>query len=63
MPVDHRAAAGESDQIGSGTASDFEHAASAIPIEGNQPRQMVQLLEVVLLEIGEETRQSPADAS
>ena len=53
----------ESDQIGAGAASDFEHAAAAILVERHEPRQMMQLLEMILLEIGEEARQIPADAS
>ena len=44
----------ESNQIGAGAASDLEHAAAAILIERHEPRQMVQLLEMILLEIGEE---------
>ena len=44
----------EADQIGAGAASDLEHAAPAELIERHEPRQMVQLLEVILLEIGEE---------
>ena len=44
----------EADQIGAGAASDLEHAAPAKLIERYQPRQMMQLLEMILLEIGEE---------
>ena len=44
----------ESNKIGAGAASDFEHAATAKLVERHEPRQMVQLLEMILLEIGEE---------
>ena len=44
----------ERDQIGAGAASDLQNAAPAELIERHEPRQMVQLLEVILLEIGEE---------
>ena len=51
---DHRAVSREANQIGAGAASDLEHAAAAILIERHETRQMMQLLEVILLEIGEE---------
>ena len=53
---DDGAALGEPDEIGAGAAADVEHAAAAIPVEVDQPQQVVQLLEVVLVEIGEEPR-------
>ena len=48
----------ESDQIGARAASDFEDAAAAEAVEGHETRQMVQLLEVILFEIGEEARRA-----
>ncbi len=48
----------ESNQIGAGSASDLEDAASAELVERHEPRQMVQLLEMILLEIGEEARRA-----
>ena len=49
-----RAALGEPRQVGPGAAADVEDLLAAIRVEVDQPRQMVQLLEVVLIEIGEE---------
>jgi hypothetical protein len=36
-------------------ASDFEHAAAAVAVERHQPRQVVELLEMVLLEVRKES--------
>ena len=55
---DERAASGEPDEIGAGAAADVEHALAAIAVEVDQPQQMVQLLEVVLIEVGEEPRRA-----
>ena len=55
---DDGAAPGEADEIGAGAAADVEHAAAAIAVEVDQPQQMVQLLEVILIEIGEEARRA-----
>ena len=52
---DARAVARETDEIGAGAASDLEHPAAAVLIERHQPRQMVQLFEMVLLEIGKKS--------
>ena len=52
------AMARESNQVGARAASDFEHAAPAKAVEGHETRQMVQLFEVILLEIGEEARRA-----
>jgi glycerol-3-phosphate dehydrogenase len=49
------AVARKAEQIGSRSASHFEHATSPELMERNQARQMVQLLEVILLEIGKES--------
>ena len=51
---DVRASFGEPDQIRAGAAPDVEHALSAVAIEVDEPREVVQLLEVVLIEFGEE---------
>src|SRR5215216_2817772 len=40
-------------QVGAGTAPDLQHAAPGIAIEIDQLQQMVQLLEMILIEIGE----------
>ena len=42
------------DQVGPRAAADVEDALAAIGVEVDQPRKMVQLLEVVLIEIREE---------
>ncbi len=55
---DHRAAAREPDEVGAGATSHFQHRPAAIPVEADQPRQVVELLEVILVEIGEEPRRS-----
>ena len=44
----------ESNQIGAGAASDLQDAAPAKLVERHEPRQMMQLLEMILLEVGEE---------
>ena len=49
-----RAVPREANQIGSRPASDFEHAAASILLERHEAWQMMQLLEVILLEIGKE---------
>ena len=51
---DDRRPLGEPHQVGPGAAADVEHPLAAIGVEVDQPRQVVQLLEVVLIEIGEE---------
>ncbi|MGC4081329.1 MAG: hypothetical protein QM736_04245 [Vicinamibacterales bacterium] len=48
------ASLGEACEIDGGTASDFEDRLAAIPIEVDQPQQVVQLLEVIVVEIVEE---------
>ena len=53
-----RAVSREADQIGSGATSDFEHAAAAVAAKGNQASQMMELLEMVLLEVGEKSRRA-----
>ena len=58
-----RAAAGETRQIGAGAAADFEHRPPAVAVEIDEPEQVVQLLEVILIEIGEEARRCRPDAS
>ena len=49
---------GEPDEVRPGAAADFEDALSTVAIEVDQPRQVVQLFEMVLIEIGEETRRA-----
>ena len=49
-----RAAAGEPREVHAGAAADLEHRAAAIAVEVDEPQQMVQLFEVVLIEIVEE---------
>ena len=53
-----RAALGEADEIRAGAAPDLEHPLSPIPVELDEPKKVVQLFEVVLIEIGEEPRRS-----
>ena len=60
---DDRAAAREPRQIRPGAASHFEHPPPGIPLEVDESQQMVQLLEVVLIEIGEEARRCRPGAS
>ena len=55
---DDRAAARETHQIGAGAAADFEHAPAAVAVEVDEPQQVVQLLEMILIEIGEEARRA-----
>jgi len=45
-------------QVHSGSASHFEHAAAGISLEVDQPQQMMELLEVILIEVFEETARS-----
>jgi len=52
---DAGAALGEARQIHACAAADFEHAASAIAVEVHQAQQVVQLLEMVLVEVVEES--------
>ena len=51
---DDRAMPCETNQVGAGTAPDLQHAPPAELVEGHQPRQVMQFLEMILLEIGEE---------
>jgi glycerol-3-phosphate dehydrogenase len=51
-------AAGKSRQIDAGAASDFENGPSAIVVERDEPKQMMELLEVVLVEVLEEAARS-----
>jgi hypothetical protein len=52
--ADHvRAPFREPGEIDAGPATDFEHAASAIAVEVDEPQQMVQFFEVVLVEVVE----------
>ncbi len=59
---DERAALREAREIGAGAAADFEHTLAAVAVEVDEPQQVVQLLEVILVEIGEEAAASPAPA-
>ena len=52
---------GEPDEVRPGAAADFEHALSTVAVEVDQLRQVMQLFEVVLIEIGEETRRARPD--
>ena len=52
------AAFGKPYQVRPGAAADFEDALSTVAVEVDQLRQVVQLFEVVLIEIGEETRRA-----
>ena len=54
---DDRTAAGKTRQVGPGAAADFEHALAAIPVEVDQAQQVVEFLEMILIEIGEERGQ------
>ena len=54
----HGAATRESDEIRAGAAPDVEHAPAAIAVEIHEAQQVMQLLEVVLVEIGEEARRA-----
>ena len=56
------AALGEPDQVRARAAADVEHPLAAVAVEVDQPRQMVQLLEVILIEIGEELARARLDA-
>ena len=56
---DERAALREAHEIGAGAAADFEHALAAIAVEVHEPQQVVQLLEMILVEIGEEAAATP----
>ena len=58
-PADDGAALREADEIGPGAAADVEHTLAAIAVEVHEPQQVVQLLEVILVEIGEEARGDP----
>ena len=53
--ADHRAPPGEADQVGAGAAADIEHPLTVVAVEADQPRQMVQLLEVILVQVAEES--------
>jgi hypothetical protein len=44
----------ESKQVCPGPAPDFQHTASPILVERHESGQMMELLEMILLEIGEE---------
>ena len=55
---DRGAAFREPDEIDARTASDVEHRASAAGVEGHQPQQVVKLLEMVLIQVVEETARS-----
>ena len=57
--ADDGAAFREANEIGAGAAADVEHALAAIAVEVHEPQQVVQLLEVILIEIGEEARGDP----
>ena len=48
------AAPGETGQIHACATADFEHQSAAIPVEVDEPGQMMQLFEVVVIEIVEE---------
>ena len=53
-PVTSGARPGEADEVDAGAAADVEHAAAALAVEIDEAQQVVQLVEVVLVEIGEE---------
>ncbi len=48
----------EAHEIGAGAAADVEHPLSAIAVEIDEPQQVVQLLEVILIEVGKEARRA-----
>ena len=52
--TDERAALREANEIGAGAAADVEHTLAAIAVEVHETQEVVQLLEVILVEIGEE---------
>ena len=55
---DLRAMTREPNQVGARSASDLKDATPAKLVERHEPRQMVQLLEMILLEVGEEAGRS-----
>ena len=57
--ADDGAALREAGEIGAGAAADVEHTLAAIAVEVDEPQQVMQLLEVILVEIGEEARGDP----
>ena len=52
--TDEGAAFREANEIGTGAAADVEHTFAAIAVEVHETQEVVQLLEVILVEIGEE---------
>ena len=48
----------KANEVHAGAASDVEHTPAALPVEVHEPQQVVQLFEVILVEIGEESRGS-----
>ena len=46
----------EAHEIGAGAAADLEHALARVAVEVDEPQQMVELLEMILIEVGEESR-------
>ena len=53
-PVTVGAAPGEPREIDAGAAADFENRSAAVAVEVDEPQQVMQLLEMVLIEIVEE---------
>ena len=55
---DDRAAARKARQVGAGAAAHFEHPFAAPSVEVDQPQEVMQFFEVILIEIAEESRRS-----
>ena len=52
------AAADEPHQIDTRATTHFEHAPAAVPVEVDEPQQVMELVEMVVIEIGKEPRRS-----
>ena len=48
------AALGEAREVDAGAAADFENRSAAVAVEVDEPQQMMELLEMILIEIVEE---------
>ena len=55
---DQGASLGKAREIGARPASNFEHTATGVAIEADEAKQVMELLEVILVEIGEEAGRS-----
>ena len=57
-PVTIGAALGEAGEIDAGAAADFENRSAAVAVKVDEPQQMVELFEMILIEIVEEPARS-----